>query len=147
MNSVTTPEGAQLIPLTERQAGFTTLADQGLSYREIADQYGVSIGTVKTVLYGIRNRALSIAGERALTARQLEILCLVGAGFSNTEIADRLYISIWTVVNHLRMARERLGAQNRCGRTHLVMLAISQELLILDHDGNLLVPHAHRVAA
>lgn len=141
MNSAT-PEGTQL---TERQASFLQLADEeGKNHQEIADIYGVSTRTVSSVLYFIRNRNLLVAGERHLTARQLEILCLVGAGLNTVEIGTALYLSRFTVENHLRLARERLGARNTA---HCVTLAISQELLILDHDGQLLVPHAHRLAA
>lgn len=138
---MTTPQGAQL---TERQASFLALAEEGLTHRQIAERFGVSAGTVKSVIYGVRNRELSIAGERELTARQLEILCLFGAGLNCTQIGGALFLSPFTVTNHLRDARERLGAQNT---THALLLAISRELLILDYDGSVLVPHRHRAAA
>lgn len=141
MTQAATPQGTQL---TERQARYLGLADEGMTYREIAQMCGVAIGTVSSTIYHIRNRELSIAGVRELTARQLEILSLVGVGYSDPEIGAQLYLSRRTVENHIRLARERLGARNRF---HCVMLAISRELLILDCDGKLLVPHAHRVAA
>lgn len=142
MSNAATPEGTQL---TERQELYLRLAeDEGKSYAEIALQCGVSVGTVSSTISFVRNRALAIAGERELTARQLEILRLVGSGYTTKEIGAELYMSPFTVVNHLRLVRDRLGAINSL---HAVMLAIAHELLILDSDGGLLIPYAHRSAA
>ena len=48
-----------------------------------------------------------------LTARELELLELVGEGFSNRAISDRLSISTNTVKYHLKNIFQKLGAQNR----------------------------------
>lgn len=50
---------------------------------------------------------------RLLTARQLEILALVGEGLSNTEIAFRLYLTESTVKWHIRKILRSLGVSNR----------------------------------
>ena len=50
---------------------------------------------------------------RILTARQLEIIALVGEGLSNAEIADRLYLSESTVKWHVRKIMRALGVANR----------------------------------
>jgi DNA-binding NarL/FixJ family response regulator len=49
----------------------------------------------------------------ALSARQVEILEMVGEGSSNAEIAGRLYLSESTIKQHLRRAYKVLGVQNR----------------------------------
>jgi DNA-binding CsgD family transcriptional regulator len=60
--------------------------------------------------------------ELGLTARQSEVVSLVCNGFSNREISDRLYISHYTVENHLRMIYEKLHVKNRTSLARLVSL-------------------------
>jgi DNA-binding NarL/FixJ family response regulator len=48
-----------------------------------------------------------------LTAREHEILALLGKGHPDKEIADLLRISTWTVHGHLKKIFEKLGAHNR----------------------------------
>ena len=49
----------------------------------------------------------------SLTARELEIGRLVGAGFSNKEIASELHIELATVKNHVHHVLAKLGVQRR----------------------------------
>ena len=49
----------------------------------------------------------------ALTDRERDVLVLVGAGLSNSEIARRLYLVEGTVKAYLRTAFARLGVSNR----------------------------------
>jgi len=48
-----------------------------------------------------------------LTPRQKELLCLLAAGYTNTQIARRLGISEGTVRTHLENIYERLGVSSR----------------------------------
>ncbi|GAA2519750.1 response regulator transcription factor [Winogradskya humida] len=48
-----------------------------------------------------------------LTAREREITALVGAGLSNTEIADRLYISASTAKTHVNRAMMKTTSRDR----------------------------------
>ena len=52
-------------------------------------------------------------GIGALTKREAEILQLIGAGLSNPEIGDRLYITRKTVETHVGNLLSKLGLRNR----------------------------------
>ena len=55
----------------------------------------------------------SEALRTGLTPRELEVLSLIGAGLTNQEIADRLYISLNTVKTYIRWAYQRIGTTRR----------------------------------
>ncbi|MFC4064596.1 response regulator transcription factor [Actinoplanes subglobosus] len=48
-----------------------------------------------------------------LTAREREVLDLVGEGLSNTEIADRMHIGVTTVKTHITALMTKTGSPNR----------------------------------
>ena len=53
------------------------------------------------------------AGRGALSPRELEVLTLVAEGFSNREIAERLFVTGQTVKFHLANVYRKMGARNR----------------------------------
>jgi DNA-binding NarL/FixJ family response regulator len=48
-----------------------------------------------------------------LSDREHEVLALVGQGLSNVAIAERLYLSLPTVKEHVSAVLLKLGAENR----------------------------------
>jgi len=48
-----------------------------------------------------------------LTHRETEILELIAMGYRNNEIADKLFISYHTVVNHVRNIYDKLAVSSR----------------------------------
>lgn len=48
-----------------------------------------------------------------LTEREVEALTLIGSGFSNTEIANHLYVSEGTVKSHVNRVFTKLGLRDR----------------------------------
>ncbi|MBT2208509.1 MULTISPECIES: response regulator transcription factor [Actinomadura] len=56
-----------------------------------------------------------------LTAREAEVLALVGAGLSNREIGDRLHLGVTTVKTHVANLMRKTGCPNRI---RLAVLAV-----------------------
>lgn len=53
------------------------------------------------------------AGARRITAREREVIDLIGAGLSNGEIATRLHIATHTAKSHVRNVMEKLTLRSR----------------------------------
>ncbi|WP_326846983.1 ATP-binding protein [Streptomyces kaniharaensis] len=51
--------------------------------------------------------------QQQLTPRQLQVAMLVSEGLTNRQIAERLGLSEWTAVNHVRQVMRRLGCTSR----------------------------------
>jgi DNA-binding NarL/FixJ family response regulator len=64
-----------------------------------------------------------------LTAREREVLTLVGAGLTNPQIADRLYLGVTTVKTHVANLMTKTGASNR---VRLAVLAAQDGLAAPD---------------
>jgi DNA-binding CsgD family transcriptional regulator len=56
-----------------------------------------------------------------LSARERELVTLVGQGRTNAEIAAELYISIRTVSSHLDRIRDKTGCRRRADLTRLAL--------------------------
>ena len=54
----------------------------------------------------------------AFSGREVDVVLLLSRGLKNHEIGKRLYISEYTVENHLRSIYRKLGVSNRTAATH-----------------------------
>jgi DNA-binding NarL/FixJ family response regulator len=68
------------------------------------------------------------AGDDSLTAREVEVLSLIGSGNSNKFIADKLSIAEHTVKGHVKSILSKLDASDR---THAVMLGLKRGIIQL----------------
>ena len=55
-----------------------------------------------------------------MTSREIEVLNLIGQGYNNQEIADRLFISLQTAKNHVSIIYSKLNIHNRAKVVHFV---------------------------
>jgi len=93
------------------------------------------LDTIRTVRVGKKFINAEVAAELAghamddaLTAREIEILSLIGAGNSNKLIADQLSLSEETVKGHVKSILSKLGANDR---THAVTLGLKRGIIEL----------------
>jgi two-component system response regulator NreC len=70
--------------------------------------------------------ALSGAGDSVLSERELEVLRLLALGYTNTEIAEQMYISPRTVETHRARVQSKLGLN---GRPQLVRYALEHGVI------------------
>lgn len=68
-----------------------------------------------------------------LTDREMEVLKLLVAGMSNKEIADKLFISVHTVVSHRKNISQKTGIKSQSG---LTIYAISNKIINIENFSN-----------
>jgi DNA-binding NarL/FixJ family response regulator len=93
------------------------------------------LDTIRAVHAGLKRVPPEIAGELAahlgeeeLTAREIDVLQLIGAGNANKEIAAQLCISDETVKSHITNILGKLGARDR---TQAVTIALRRGIIEL----------------
>jgi DNA-binding NarL/FixJ family response regulator len=74
----------------------------------------------------VLNKTTKEETDAQLTPRELEVLKLVYEGFSNKEIADKLFISVRTVTNHRASLNLKTGSKNTAS---LISYAIKNKLV------------------
>jgi len=97
----------------------------------MAGQYWVDRESVSDVVNAMRTVRLPAAEEApptkyGLTPRELEVVKMVVAGYSNREIAGKLGVSEQTVKHHLTSAFNKLGVYNRL---ELALFAVDHRLV------------------
>ena len=59
----------------------------------------------------------------SLTKREREVAVLAAGGITSKDIADRLFVSVRTVDNHLGRVYEKLGISSRAELAEIVVAA------------------------
>lgn len=80
----------------------------------------------KQVSLILKNKNSSQSNIPLLTRREVEVLRLISDGLTNQEIADKLFISAWTVDSHRKNLLVKFDAKNTAS---LVKIAASHGLL------------------
>jgi len=75
--------------------------------------------------------ATGAAAESVITKREEEVLQLIAEGFSTTEVATKLFISVKTVKNHLASVYQKLDSRDR---TQAVVRAVKMGIIRLEVD-------------
>lgn len=65
-----------------------------------------------------------------ISEREMEIIKLVAEGYSNKEIADKLFLSTHTVTTHRKNIMNKLGVNNTAG---LVLFAVRENIISPNH--------------
>lgn len=116
-------ESSYILKMLEAGASGYLLKDAG-SREMIAAIHTVASGDtyfsqqVSQTLLNHLHSGKKVLGKRPgvpLTKRELEVLQLIAEEHSNSEIAEKLYISIRTVDTHRRNLLEKLGVKNTAG--------------------------------
>jgi DNA-binding NarL/FixJ family response regulator len=92
--------------------------------------------TPENIIITLKNSLNTEAGSEAaqigesLSDRENEVLQLLATGFSNKEIADKLNISINTVITHRKNITQKTGIKSISG---LTIYAVVKKLISLDN--------------
>lgn len=73
--------------------------------------------SLSSVFYGKKDLSDVNGGSEDLSAREIEVLVLVTKGLINKEIAEKLNISLTTVISHRKNITEKLGIKSVSGLT------------------------------
>jgi DNA-binding CsgD family transcriptional regulator len=76
-----------------------------------------TIDTIILTISGYISQVSDIKTDNQLSDREAEVLTMVAQGLSNKQIADRLFISIHTVITHRKNITFKLGIKSISGLT------------------------------
>jgi DNA-binding NarL/FixJ family response regulator len=97
-------------------------ADAVIPSESVETQLGPAMTAVQAGLATAPRGTLSQAlGRPALTPREKQALGMVVLGFSNADIANKLYVAESTVKSHLSSAFTKLGVRTRSEATALIL--------------------------
>lgn len=85
---------------------------------------------VTDILQDATDGATSSCEGLNISEREMEIIKLVAEGFSNKEVADKLFLSTHTVTTHRKNIMNKLGVNNTAG---LVLFAVRENLISPNH--------------
>jgi DNA-binding CsgD family transcriptional regulator len=115
---VATTEAEWAAYLRRMRAPTKQVEEHAAVARELADRHGLA--RVRRIL-GPDAEAGPAALPDGLTARELDVLRLIGHGRSNRDIALELVISEYTAANHVRSILMKTQCANRTAAAHYAM--------------------------
>ena len=115
VNGETVPQLSS-VPTLNIYQDEQNLAKNILQLRQYGDQYHLHQGRPESA--GHANMAPDTTSHD-LSAREIEVLVLITKGLINKEIADKLNISLTTIISHRKNITEKLGIKSVSGLTYL----------------------------
>lgn len=115
---VATTRAEWAVGLRRTHARAARVEEQAAPARELAHRHGLV--RVHRLL-GADPRSGSGSQPAGLTARELEVLRLIGLGRSNKDIARELFISEHTAANHVRSILMKTRSANRTAAAHYAL--------------------------
>lgn len=89
---------------------------------QLSGQYSISLYDTPNEIYeqvknAFKQKEVIDEETEGLSNREIDVLKLVALGFANKEIADKLFVSIHTVMSHRKNITEKLGIKSISGLT------------------------------
>lgn len=106
-----------------------------LELQPITDDYSLNLfDKEKQIHLKIKNALSSIEQvetekSNELSRREKEVLLLVSRGLSNKELADKLSVSIHTIISHRKNISEKIGIKTASG---MAMYAVFKKIIDID---------------
>jgi DNA-binding CsgD family transcriptional regulator len=94
-------------------SNFKTFDKESIHSLDIYSSENEIVNKLKSVFE--ENYSLELNTE--LSSREIDVLKLVAQGYSNKEIADKLFITVYTVMSHRKKITEKLGIKSISGLT------------------------------
>jgi two-component system, LuxR family, response regulator FixJ len=94
------------------KAGAFEYLEKPLDSRTLLEHIDNALAGDQDFRAGIAQRDAARAAETALTAREKEVMILLGCGLSSKEIASKLMLSHRTVEGHRSRIKEKTGAKS-----------------------------------
>ena len=111
------------------KAGARGYIVKGHVHRELLDAIRSVHAGHKRIPPEIAAALAEHAADDQLSAREIDVLRLIGEGNANKQIADKLSIAETTVKNHISNILSKLGANDRA---HAVTIALQRGIIELD---------------
>ena len=134
-----TPDQSAQILVDALRSGITSYVKKDCSIPEIIDAVvetgkgnkffcGQILETIRDANLDIEDLGDDVFNCEAvlISKRECEIIVLIAEGFTNTQIADRLFLSSHTVNTHRKNIMAKLGVKNTAG---IVMYAVKTNLI------------------
>jgi two-component system response regulator DegU len=137
------PDAPQVVMLTMHadadvvrralQAGAVGYLTKDCSIDEVVDAVRLAAdgngGVSPDLAAALLREAEQVPSDTGVSAREIEVLQLIAEGASPPEVAERLFISVKTVKNHLSSIYDKLDARDR---TQAVLKGLRLGIIRLD---------------
>ena len=110
VKTIKTPQLLEAIQTTHAGHGWIDPAVADIVLSQVRSG---QIATTGVNIQGLSAEESADLAANHLTQRELEVLELIVAGYSNTEIGEKLFLSLGTVKTHVRNVLSKLAASDR----------------------------------